>query len=244
MNNDHDRGTGAGAGRVLDPKVLEAISRFDTCTIANAIECFGVRLRNEGFTHPGLSLVTGPNERILGYAATFRVKSSDPPVIGGRFDERTDWWGEIAHLPLPRIAVFEDMNGGTQGACVGEVHGAILKAFGCNGVITNGLARDINGLRSLGLPVFAKSATVSHSFMHIVEFGAPIEIFGLPVHQGDLLYADCQGVLSIPIEIAAELPEAAARIRSREQNIVELCRSADFSPDKLLQAIRKNDQCN
>jgi regulator of RNase E activity RraA len=244
MDNERDTSAGAAPRQVLDSQQLEAILRFDTCTIANAIECFGVRLRNEGFTRPGLSPVTGPDERIIGYAATFRVKTSDPPVIGGRFDDRTDWWSKIGHLPLPRIAVFEDLNGGEQGACIGEVHGAILKAFGCGGVITNGLVRDIFGLRKQGLPVFAKSATVSHAFAHIVDFGVPVDILGLHVHQGDLLYADCHGVLAIPIEIAAELPEAAARIRSREQNIIEVCRSADFSPDKLLQAIRENDQCN
>jgi regulator of RNase E activity RraA len=243
MDNERDMSAGAASRQVLDSKQLEAILRFDTCTIANAIECFGVRLRNEGFTRPGLSPVTGPDERIIGYAATFRVKSSGPPVIGGRFDDRTDWWSEIDHLPLPRIAVFEDVNGGEQGACIGEVHGAILKAFGCGGVITNGLVRDIYGLRKQGLPVFAKSASVSHSFAHIVDFGSPVNVFGLPVHQGELLYADCHGVLTIPIEIAAELPEAAARIRSREQKIIEVCRSVDFSPDKLLQAIRENDQC-
>jgi 4-hydroxy-4-methyl-2-oxoglutarate aldolase len=242
---DNERGLSAGAAprQVLDSQQLEAILRFDTCTIADAIECFGVRLRNEGFTRPGLSPVTGPDERIIGYAATFRVKTSDPPVIGGRFDDRTDWWSKIGDLPLPRIAVFEDQKGEGQGACIGEVNGAILKAFGCGGAITNGLVCDMFGLRKLGFPVFAKSATVSHSFAHIVDIGVPVDIFGLPVNQGDLLYADCHGVLAIPSEIAAELPEAAARIRSREQNIIEVCRSADFSPDKLLQAIRENDQC-
>jgi regulator of RNase E activity RraA len=244
MDKERDTSAGAAPRQVLDSRQLETILRFDTCTIANAIECFGVRLRNEGFSRPGLSPVTGPDERIIGYAATFRVKTSDPPLVGGQFDDRIDWWSKIGHLPLPRIAVLEDLDGEGQGACIGEVHGAILKAFGCGGVVTNGLVRDISGLRKLGLPVFAKSATVSHAFAHIVDFGVPVDIFGLPVHQGDLLYADCHGVLAIPIEIAAELPEAAARIRSREQNIIEVCRSADFSPDKLLQAIRENDQCN
>ena len=79
--------------------------------------------------------------------------------------------------------------------------------------------------------------------MHIVEFGSPVEIFGLSIRQGDLLYADCHGVLAIPLEIAAELPDAAARVRQKEKNIIDVCQSADFSPDKLLQAIRENDQC-
>ncbi len=230
--------------KVLTREQLDAIQRFDTCTIANAIECFGIRLRNEGFTRPGLNSILGPDERILGYAATFRIKSADPPVTGGRFDDRTDWWSEIERLPRPRIAVYEsrDTDSGA-GACIGEVHAAILKAFGCSGVITNGSVRDLGGIRELGLPVFAASITVSHSFMHVIDFSAPVEIFGLKIQQGDLLYADCHGVLAIPIEIAAELPEVAERMHGQDRRIIELCQAPDFTPDKLLQAIRASDKC-
>ncbi len=228
--------------QVLTPEQLEAIRRFDTCTIANAIESFGVRLRNEGFTRPGLRSMCGPDDRVIGYAATFRVKSSDPPVTGGRFVDRTDWWGEMERLPRPRIAVFESINGSAgTGACVGEVHAAILKAFGCNGVVTDGSVRDLPGIRKLGFPTFAVSASVSHSFMHIVEFGGPIAVLGLSVQEGDLLYADCHGVISIPLEIAAELPEVAERMHRRDRQIVELCQAADFSADRLLEAIREED---
>ena len=244
MADEHGLGGVTAQRQLLNPQQREAILRFDTCTIANAIESFGIRLRNEGFSRPGLNCVTGSEQRILGYAATFQVRSSEPPVIGGKFQERTDWWGEIEQLPHPAIAVFQnlDKESGT-GACVGSVHAAILKAFGCYGIITNGSIRDVSGIRELGIPAYAESLTVSHSYMHIVDFGAPVEIFGLSVRQGDLLYADCHGVLAIPIEIAAELPDAAARVRQKEKNIIDVCQSADFSSAKLLQAIRENDQC-
>ncbi len=230
--------------QVLTPKQLEAIRRFDTCTIADAIECFGIRLSNEGFTRPGIGLVTGLDERVLGYAATVRVKSSNPPAIGGRFVDRTDWWSAIERLPRPRVVVFEEQSGDTvEGSCLGGVHGAILKALGCDGVITDGAVRDVLGLRKLGFPVFAKSVTVSHSFMHIIDFGAPVEILGLKVHEGDLIYADCNGVLAIPIEIAAQLPEVAERISRRDRSIIELCQTSDFSPEKLIRFLRENEQC-
>lgn len=241
MNHEHEGASGAPPQRSLSPEQLGAILQFDTCTIANAIESFGIRLRNEGFTRPGLSCMTGTDQRILGYAATFRVKSTEPPVTGGRFDDRTDWWSEIERLPRPRIAVYESLDAEPAGACIGEVHAAILKAFGCSGVITNDSVRDLDGIVKLGLPVFASSVSVSHSFAHIVDFGAPVEIYGLKVRQGDLLYADRHGVLAIPIEIAAELPDVAERMHRHDQRIVELCQSPDFTPDKLLQAIREGN---
>ncbi len=239
-----ERETDAFRPQVLTPEQLEAIRRFDTCTIANAIECFGIRLRNEGFTRPGLSPVTDPDERILGYAATFRVKSANPPVTGGRFVDRTDWWEAIERLPRPMVAVFESTNGDAgAGACIGEVHGAILQAFGCTGVVTNGSVRDVSGLRKLGLPVFARSLAVSHAFLHIVDFGAPVEIFGLTVRSGDLVFADCHGVISIPAEIAAELPEVAERVRRKDRAVIEACQAPDFSPEKLLEALQTDEPC-
>ena len=60
---------------------------------------------------------------------------------------------------------------------IGEVHAAILKAFHCEGVITNGSVRDIPGVSRMQFPMFASGVSVSHSYMHIVDFGAPVEIF-------------------------------------------------------------------
>jgi 4-hydroxy-4-methyl-2-oxoglutarate aldolase len=235
--------TGVFVKMLLSPSQLEAIQQFDTCTIANAIEQFGVRLRNEGFTRPGLRCVTSGSTRLLGYAATSKVRSSDPPATGGSYLDRTDWWAEIDRLPLPRIAVIQDVDPEPGSASsVGEVHAAILKALHCAGAITNGAIRDLPGICRLEFPVFATSLAVSHSYMHLVDYGEPVEILGLPVRAGDLLYADCHGAISIPLEIAAELPDVAARIRSNDQRIVQVCLSADFSTEKLLNAIRSDQR--
>ncbi len=90
--------------------------------------------------------------------------------------------------------------------------------------------------------MFAPLVAVSHAYMHSVDYGQPVEIFGLQIHAGDLLYADCHGVVSIPLEIAAELPEVAARIRSKEERIVQVCLSPGFSTEKLLKEIRSQEQ--
>jgi regulator of RNase E activity RraA len=218
---------------------FDAIRQFDTCTIANAIERFGVRLRNEGFTRPGLRCVTGDLPRLLGYAATCRVRSADPPMSGNAYVDRTDWWETIGLLPVPRIAVFQDLDAAASGAStIGEVHAAILKAFHCEGVITNGSVRDVPGVSRMQFPMFASAVSVSHSYMHIVDFGAPVEIFGLQIRSGDLLYADVHGVVSIPLDIAARVPEAASELRAKEQEIVDLCQSPEFSLEKLLKAVQ------
>jgi len=225
--------------QALPHTIFEAIQQFDTCTIANAIERFRVRLRNVGFTLPGLRCVTGDSPRVLGYAATCRVRFADPPISGNAYVDRTDWWQSIGRLPAPRIAVFQDVDEppGVASA-VGEVHAAILQALQCAGVITNGAVRDVPGVRRMHFPMFAPAVSVSHAYMHVVDFGAPVEIFGLSIQSGDLLYADIHGVVSIPLEIAARIPEMALQIRAEERQIIDLCRSSEFSLEKLLQTVQ------
>jgi 4-hydroxy-4-methyl-2-oxoglutarate aldolase len=231
---------GNGSRPPLAAEQLDALRRLDTCTIANAIEQFGIRLRNEGYTQPGLRCLT-PNAGVLGYAATCKVKSAEPPITGQLFMDRTDWWNAIQALPLPRIAVVQDIDPHpSSGASVGEVHSAILKALGCEGIITNGAVRDLPAVSKMGFAVFAADLAVSHSYVHIVEFGTPVEICGLAIHSGDLLCADCHGVISIPLEIAAEIPAVARRILAQERRIIGVCLSPDFSAGKLLDAIRSN----
>jgi regulator of RNase E activity RraA len=238
-HTQHDAATEATAVQPLPCATLDAIRRFDTCTIANAIERFRVRLRNEGFTGPGLQCVTGDSPRILGYAATCRVRSADPPMSGNAYVDGTDWWEAMGLLPVPLIAVIQNLDSLAGGAStIGEVHAAILKAFHCEGLITNGAVRDIPGVRRMQFPMFASAVAVSHSYMHVVDFGAPVEIFGLKVRSGDLLLADVHGVVSIPLEIAARIPEAASEIRDSDRAIIDLCQSAEFSLEKLLKAVQ------
>jgi 4-hydroxy-4-methyl-2-oxoglutarate aldolase len=218
-------------------ETLEAIRQFDTCIIANAIEQFGLRLRNEGYTRPGLRCMTGDRPRILGYAATCTVRSANPPMSGDSYRDRTDWWNAIEALPVPRIAVIQDLEPDAGGGVVGEVHSAILKAFHCVGAITNGSVRDLPGVSRLGFSLFAGSVSVSHAYAHMVGFGEPVEIFGLQVASGDLIYADCHGAISIPREIADDVPAKAEEIRVREQRILDFCASPGFSQEKLLELI-------
>jgi 4-hydroxy-4-methyl-2-oxoglutarate aldolase len=198
-------------------------------------------LRNEGYTRPGLACRTGVFPPVAGFAATCRVKSAEPPLTGGYYFDRKDWWSAIESLPAPRIAVIEDLDPHpSAGACVGEVHAAMMKAFGCAAVITNGAVRNLPAVAAMGFPMFARSVAVSHAYLHMVDFGGEVEIFGLKIRSGDLLVADCHGVISIPIEIADELTEVAARIHAERRSIVDACLSPDFTPEALEQAIQKD----
>jgi regulator of RNase E activity RraA len=224
----------------LTPEQYEALRRLDTCAVSNAIETFDVRLRNEGFTDATVRCMFPRSASMVGNAVTAKIRCSGPPVEGHAYLERTDWWNLILSVPPPRVVVIEDIDKFPgRGALLGEVHANILSALDCVGAVTNGAVRDLPAVESMGFYFFARNAAVSHSYVHIVSIGGPVEIGGLKVKTGDLIQGDCHGVLSIPRELAAEIPSVVARIREKERKLIGLCRVPDFSLEKLGKLVRE-----
>ena len=222
----------------LAPAQSDALRRLDACTLANAIETFNVRLRNEGFTDGGLRCFFPSLPPIVGYAATIKIRGSAPPTAGGFYPQRTDWWEYVRSLPVPHIVVAQDIaSHHGLGALFGQVHFSIQRALGAVGIVTNGAVRSIATAEALGMQVFAAGVSVSHAYTHIVEFGTPVEVDGLKVHSGELLHGDLHGVQSIPLGIAAQILPIAEQISTRKRALVALCQAPGFSLDKLRAAI-------
>lgn len=226
----------------LTPSQLESLRQIDACTMANAIETFHERLRNEGFSDPSIHCLFPKFPAIAGYAATIKVSGSVPPFVGGApYPNRTDWWDYVLSVPSPRIVVVEDVSPQAGlGSLLGAVNVNILRTLGCVGAVTNGSVRDIQDLETLGFQIFAGSICVSHAYVHITKFGESVAVGGLKVKSGDLLHGDMHGVQTIPIEIAEKIPSVAAEITKRQKTLIELCQSKDFSLERLRAAIGPN----
>ncbi len=224
----------------LTPGELQALGRLDTCTVANAIETFGLRLRNEGYTGPAARCFTPQLPPVVGYAETLRVRSSSPPWQRRFYLDRTDWWSALGQVPPPRILVVEDVDPKVGvGAFVGGVHAHVLRALGCVGVVTTGAVRDLPEVVEAGLQLFAGNLSPSHAYIHVVDYGQPVVVAGLTVAPGDLLHADQHGVVRVPPETAREIPAAAERMRRQEQSIRDYCRSQDFSLEGLRAVVER-----
>jgi regulator of RNase E activity RraA len=119
------------------------------------------------------------------------------------------------------------------GAFVGEIMATVHLRLGCVGLVTNGHVRDLDEVKALGFHFFAAGACVSHAYVDLIDIGTPVKVGGLVVRTGDLLHADKHGVLIVPPEIAAEIPDAAGKIMERERRILDHCKSPDFSLEEL-----------
>jgi 4-hydroxy-4-methyl-2-oxoglutarate aldolase len=216
------------------PPLLARIREFDTCTVANTIERFNLRLRNEGFADSRIRCLSPHLPPLIGYAATGRIRSAQPPLTGGLYYDHLEFWNWLAATTAPRVLVMQDIDRTPgSGAFVGEVHAVICQALHCVGYITNGAVRDLPAVEAHGFPLFAGSVAVSHAYAHVVDFGGTVEVGGLAVRPGDLLYGDLHGVVSIPLEIAAEIPNAARALQRHEREIMDTCRAEDFHLEQL-----------
>jgi 4-hydroxy-4-methyl-2-oxoglutarate aldolase len=101
------------------------------------------------------------------------------------------------------------------------------------GVVTDGSVRDLEEVRTLGFQFVAAHVSVSHAYVHMVDFGLPVKVGGLWVKPGDLIHADQHGVVTIPADIAPKLADAVARVEADERTIIGFCQSREFSADGL-----------
>jgi len=101
------------------------------------------------------------------------------------------------------------------------------------GVVTDGSVRDLDEVRALKFQFAAAHISVSHANVHMVDFGIPVKVGGLWIKPGDLVHLDQHGVVTIPEEIAPQIPAAIAKVEADEKKIISTCQASGFSVDKL-----------
>lgn len=94
---------------------------------------------------------------------------------------------------------------------------------GLSGVVVDGAARDIDACKEFGFPVYARGTVPITARGRIMEesFNEVIRIGDVQVRPGDILVADINGVVVIPVEKLDEALEAAEQVFQKETAMVE-----------------------
>mgnify|MGYP003303408543 CR=1 FL=1 len=224
------------------PSELSFLTQWDTPTICNALELIVPGRRGYGFTVEQAVCLNPGLKPIVGYARTARCATRKPPEgnVQELADRRLAYYEYVAEAPHPTIAVVQDFETDPgAGAFWGEVQTNIHKRLGCVGTVTDGGIRDLDEMKEGGFNAFASDVLVSHGYIHIVDVNVPITVGGLTVNPGDLIVGDQHGVLEVPKEIAADLPEAVRKVEERERNIIDHCNSEDFDLETLKKLVSK-----
>ena len=213
--------------------MIDALKKITSPSVANAIETFKVRPRQQGNVSSEIRCLFPELGPMVGYAVPCLIRAEHEPIKDHRASTY-GWWDYVQTIPAPRVIVVHDLDEPRgQGAQWGEVQANIHKALGCVGVITDGSVRDLDEVRALGFQFAAAHVSVSHAYVHMVDFGLPVKVGGLWVNPGDLVHSDHHGVLGVPPEIVDRLPAAVGAVEADERTIIALCQSRDFSVDRL-----------
>jgi regulator of RNase E activity RraA len=218
---------------------LEALRRFDTPTICNALELVVPERRALGFTTQTLICPFPQLPPMIGYARTAMIRSALPPGLSGaeQRQARLEYYRYVASGSGPKIVVIQDVDSRIGFGCFwGEVQTAIHKALGCKGLITDGGVRDLDAVAP-EFQVLCGKVTPSHAWVHAIAYGGVVDVFGMVVRSDDLIHADRHGAVVIPRDVAREVARAAELCARREEPILKVARSPDFSLDALERAM-------
>lgn len=204
---------------------LRELQEFDSPTICNAIETFGIRPNTSGFMKPGMEPRCPISKPMVGYAATAKV-SSMHPATERNSGMLIDLYDKVREMDDPVIVVVQDIDPEPVGSFWGEVQVTSFMSLGAVGTITDGGVRDLAEAEELGFGYFSTCVLVSHGYIHVENYDCPVDVCGLTVDPGDLLHADRHGVVCIPAEIAPKLAEACRKVADAELVMLEPCRKA------------------
>lgn len=153
------------------------------------------------------------SQTIIGTAFTVRTRAGDNHAIH-------------AALKLVRVGDVMVVDGGgdvTQ-ALIGEIIVQKAMAVGLAGFVIDGAIRDVDAIRELGLPVYARAVTHRGPYKNGPgTLNQPIAVGGTVVMPGDLVVGDADGIVTLSPAVAAEiLPAVRAKEEHERLKIAEI----------------------
>ena len=122
--------------------------------------------------------------------------------------------------------VYVATGGSLRYAFWGELMSTRARHLHAAGAVLNGFVRDATGIEALGFPTFSRGLYAQDQGPRgkVIDFRVSIEIEGVRVAPGDIIFGDREGVLVIPSEAAAEAVEAALVKASTENRVATAIR--------------------
>ncbi len=105
-------------------------------------------------------------------------------------------------------------------ALIGDLVLGMARNCGALAFVTDGLARDLDGLEAVGIPVFCRGISPNSPARNGPgKVGLPIHLGGVTVASGDLIAGDRDGVVVVPRGRIEEVIQALARVREAEAGL-------------------------
>ena len=162
-----------------------------------------------------------PGSRAAGPARTVRCGQNDNLMVHAAVAGAQP--GEVLVLTMPEPAPI---------ALIGELIATQAKTSGVAAILVDGAVRDLDELRELGLPVWARFVRVSGAEKQVRgEIGGTVRVGGATIRQGDVVVLDADGAVVVERERIDEVLAAAQERFEREQEKRPKLQAGLFSYD-------------
>ena len=148
-----------------------------------------------------------PGSRAAGPARTVRCAQDDNLMVHAAVAEALP--GEVLVVTMPQPAPV---------ALVGDLLATQALGRGVAALLVDAAVRDVDELRELGLPVWARHVRVSGAGKRAPgAIGEPVEVGGATIRQGDVVVLDADGAVVVERERVEEVLAAARERAERER---------------------------
>ena len=199
--------------------LTDLISQYRMLSTANVSDGLD-RIGFNGTPH-GIGPLWDACGKIVGPACTLKLvgvdEADESPVLGTL---RAITQGQVGDI------LVIDHGGHTDINSYGGVAGFTTFHKGLVGCVIDGVTRDIDEYKELGLPVYGRGF-IQQSIRNrcaCAGYQIQVELGGVPVDPGDLIIADENGVCIIPKDKMEEVLGYAQLFKSIEDQIVEAVR--------------------
>jgi len=185
----------------------DLLARFEGAQTGHLVDA----MHGRGAMTPMIKPVLGQQPKFIGYAF---------PVATGANDNLALIAG-IARAKAGDVMIV-DADGFEGSAVCGDIVALLAKNAGCHGIVIDGCARDLDGLESVNLPVFARTITANSCVKSGPgRVGLPITAGGVRVQAGDLVMGDRDGVVVVAKAQVGDIADQVAAIRAAEAKVIE-----------------------
>ena len=202
-----------------DRDVVATLASVTTATLTTLLLKKGLRnvwMRGTRPLEPG-------QPRLVGRAFTLRfVPAREDLATPESWSKPISTRAAIEAMPEGCICVADAM-GVTDAGIFGDILCARMKKRGVAALVTDGVVRDVAGVRATGLPVWCQGAAAPPSVagLTFVNWNEPIGCGGVAVFPDDVLVADDDGAVVIPQKLLEEVVATAPEQERMEGWIME-----------------------
>ncbi|MBX7214330.1 MAG: ribonuclease activity regulator RraA [Thermoflexales bacterium] len=192
-----------------DPALVAALQRVGTATAAGELYKLGIR-------NPHLAGLTTwrPGRCVAGPALTLQwmPRREDMSANHEYADPEMQLHRHVMYHTRPGDIIVVDARGDMASGVFGEMMLTYFKGRGGVGVVIDGCVRDWPHVQGIDLGFWMRGVTPNHGWQNgIMPFAvnAPIACAGVLVMPGDVIIADDDGAIVVPVALAPEVARHA-----------------------------------